>query len=196
MLSRHRKSVNFSECIRLLLRPFRSFFYMRERILRISAAPHEVALGFSIGIFLAFSPFFGLHIVFAVFFSWILRGNFAAAIIGTVFSNPLTFLPIIMADYKIGYLFLSFFRDINEISLSQVRTMLGSLTFSEVWLVFGNTWDLIMMPVILGSVLLGFIFSGLSYMGIYRTTARFQQKRYQKMMKKMHLQQDGSGDAL
>ncbi|WP_208438373.1 DUF2062 domain-containing protein [Bartonella vinsonii] len=188
MLFRRREPVDFVKRVRLWLWPrrsfSRSFCYIRKRILRISATPHKVALGFSIGIFLACSPFFGMHVILAIFFSWILRGNFAAAIIGTVFSNPLTFLLIVMADYKIGYFCLSLFSNVNEISLSQIRILFEDLTLSNISPLFKGTWDSIMRPMILGGTLLGLIFGSLSYIGVYRAIARFQQKRYQKIIKK------------
>ncbi|EJF75222.1 DUF2062 domain-containing protein [Bartonella alsatica] len=200
MLFRRREPVDFIKRIRLWLWPrrslSRSFCYIRKRILRISATPHKVALGFSIGIFLACSPLFGMHIILAIFFSWILRGNFAAAIIGTVFSNPLTFLLIIMADYKIGYFCLSLFSNVNEISLSQIQILFSGLTLSNVSQLFKGAWDSIMKPMILGGTLLGFIFGGLSYIGVYRAIVRFQQKRYQKIIKKKRLGQRNSGDVL
>ncbi|KEG19980.1 DUF2062 domain-containing protein [Bartonella bacilliformis] len=194
MLFRHRKPINLRERIRLLVWPrrsfARSFHYMCKRILRISATPHKIALGFSIGIFSACSPFFGLHIILAVFFSWILRGNFTAAIIGTIFSNPLTFFPIIVVDYKVGYLFLSLLKHVDKISLVQIRTMFDGLTFSQIWLIFWETWDLVMMPMILGGMFLGSILGGLFYIGVYSGTVRFQKKRYKKIMKKVNLHQE------
>ncbi|MCZ2328530.1 DUF2062 domain-containing protein [Bartonella sp. F02] len=200
MFFRHKHLIGFGEHSRfwLWLRRlfYRLFFYIRKRILRISATPHKVALGFSVGIFLACSPFFGFHIILAVFLSWIFRGNFAAAIIGTIFSNPLTFLFIIMVDYKIGSLFLSFFGDVNEISLSQVRTMFDGLTVSKIWLIFENMWSLIMLPMIIGGALLGFILGILSYIGVYRAIVRFQQKQHQRMIKKNTFARENSGDVL
>ncbi len=191
MLFRRREPVAFVKRIRLWIWPrrsfSRSFCYIRKRILRISATPHKVALGFAIGIFLACSPLFGMHIILAIFFSWILRGNFAAAIIGTVFSNPFTFLLIVMADYKVGYFFLSLFSNVNEISLSQIRFLFNDLTLSSVSLLFKDAWNSIMRPMILGGILLGFTFGSLSYISVYRAIARFQQKRYQKIIKKKRL---------
>ncbi|WP_332060347.1 DUF2062 domain-containing protein [Bartonella sp. CB74] len=198
MLFRHRESMNFVKRIRLWLWPrrsfSRSFCYMRKRILRISATPHKVALGFAIGIFLACSPLLGVHIILAIVFSWILRGNFAAAIIGTVFSNPVTFLFIVMVDYKIGYLCLSLFSDVNEISLSQIRALFDGLTISNASLLFKDAWNSIMMPMIIGGIFLGFILGSFSYIGVYRAITRFQQKRYQKIMKKRRLWQGNSGN--
>ncbi|MCZ2203817.1 DUF2062 domain-containing protein [Bartonella sp. A05] len=203
MLFRHRKPVDFGERIRLLFWPrcsfSRSLSYMRKRILRISETPHKIALGFAIGVFLACSPLFGLHIFLAVFFSWVLRGNFAAAIIGTVLSNPLTFFLIIMADYKIGILCLSFLGYVNEVSLSQVYMMFDDLTLLNIRQIFKGTWDSIMMPMILGGILLGFVLGSLSYLSIHRAISRFQQNRYKKISKnkkKIPLQKENSSGVL
>ncbi|WP_455475086.1 DUF2062 domain-containing protein [Bartonella sp. B30(2025)] len=202
MLFHRRESVDFVKRIRVLFCPRRSFSrsfrYMYKRVLRISATPHKVALGFAIGIFLACSPLFGVHMILAVLFSWILRGSLAAAILGTVFSNPLTFLFIVMADYKIGYLCLSFFRgaDVNEISFSQVRTLFDGLTLSNVSLLFEDAWNSIMMPMVIGGIILGLIFGSLSYVGVYRAIVRFQHKRYQKIMKKRRLAQENWSNVL
>lgn len=200
MLFGRRESTDFVKRLRLLLWPCRSFSrsfsYMRKRILRISATPHKVALGFAIGIFLACSPLFGMHIVLAIFFSWLFRANFAAAIIGTIFSNPLTFLLIVMADYKVGYFCLSLFSDVNEISLSQIRALFNGLTFTNISLLFKGAWISIMKPIFLGGSLLGFVFGGLSYISVYRAIARFQQKRYQKIIKRKRLRQEKSDNIL
>ncbi|MET3589471.1 uncharacterized protein (DUF2062 family) [Bartonella silvatica] len=200
MLFRRREPVGFVKRMRLWLWPRRSFSrsfrYIRKRILRISATPHKVALGFAIGIFLACSPLFGMHIVLAIFLSWLLRANFAAAIIGTIFSNPLTFLLIVMADYKVGYFCLSLFSNVNEISLMQIRALFNGLTLSNISLLFKGTWDSIMRPMILGGTLLGFMFGGLSYIGVYRAIARFQRKRYQRIVKKRIYDTKKTGDIL
>ncbi|KEC55442.1 DUF2062 domain-containing protein [Bartonella koehlerae] len=200
MLFRRREPIDFVKRIRLWLWPRRSFsrlfFYIHKRILRISATPHKVALGFAIGIFLACSPLFGMHIVLAIFFSWILRANFAAAIIGTIFSNPLTFLLIVVADYKVGSFCLSLFSNVSEISLSQIHTLFDGLTLSNTSLLFKGAWQTIMRPMILGGTLLGFIFGSLSYIGTYRAITRFQQKRYQKIIKKSVCSKKKSDDIL
>ncbi len=196
MLFRSREPIDFVTRIRLWLWPrrsfSRSFCYIHKRILRISATPHEVALGVAVGIFLACSPFFGLHIILAIFLSWLLRANFAAAIIGTVFSNPLTFLLIVMADYKVGYFCLSLFSDVKEISLLQICALFNGLTLSNLSLLFKGAWDTIMSPMILGGTLLGIVFGGLSYIGVYRATVRFKQKRYQKIIKKKRFKKRSS----
>ena len=44
----------------------RFFLYYWKRLIRIPESPHSISLGFSIGVFIAFSPFIGLHTVLSL----------------------------------------------------------------------------------------------------------------------------------
>lgn len=57
---------------------------------------HSIAAGIASGAAVSFTPFLGLHFVLAITISWLVRGNFLAAIFGTVIGNPWTF-PLIYA---------------------------------------------------------------------------------------------------
>lgn len=72
----------------------RAFEYAGHRVRRIPDTPHRIALGFACGVFATFSPFYGLHFLYAALLAWIVRSNILAALIGTFFGNPITF-PII-----------------------------------------------------------------------------------------------------
>lgn len=191
MLFRRRKPISFIERIRLWLWPRRSFSrslrYYGKRLLRISATPHQVALGLAIGVFAASSPFVGLHIILAGIVASLLRGNIAAAILGTILSNPLTFLPIVMADYKIGHMLLSTFGNVQAIPLSEIRQMFDGLSLSQAWSSLLEAWEPVMMPIILGGVVLGAILGSLSYVCAYRATFQFQKRHKEKMTEKLKL---------
>jgi uncharacterized protein (DUF2062 family) len=83
---------------------FRSYF---RRLLAIDDPPERTALAFSIGVFIAFSPFLGLHTVLATLIAFIFRFNKIAIYTGTFINNPfLTLVPIIVGSYAIGALIL------------------------------------------------------------------------------------------
>lgn len=190
MLFRRRKPISFLERLRVWLWPRRSFSrslrYYGKRLLRISATPHQVALGLAIGILAASSPFVGLHIIFAGIIAWILGGNVAAAVLGTMLSNPLTFLPIVMADYKLGNICLSIFDNVEEIPLSEIREMFEGLSLSQAWSTILEAWGPVMKPVILGGLVLGATLSSLAYICAYRATFQFQKRRKEKMAEKIN----------
>ncbi|EJF90629.1 DUF2062 domain-containing protein [Bartonella tamiae] len=188
MLFRRRKPMTFFERVRVWLWPRSSFSrslrYMGKRILRIRATPHRVALGLAIGVLAGCSPLFGLHIIIALIFAWILRGNMAAAALGTLLSNPLTFFPIVAADYKLGHKMLSLFGHVDEIPLSEIKSMFDGVTLSQGWSLLMEAWDSVMKPMLLGGAILGLALGAVAYIFAYRATFNFQKKRHEKMSEK------------
>jgi hypothetical protein len=74
-----------------------------RRLLAIDDPPERTALAFSIGVFIAFSPFLGLHTITATVLAFLFRFNKVAIYSGTFINNPfLTLVPIIIASYGIG----------------------------------------------------------------------------------------------
>jgi uncharacterized protein (DUF2062 family) len=83
---------------------FRATF---RRLLAIDDPPERTALAFSIGVFIAFSPFLGLHTIAATLIAFLFRFNKIAIYAGTFLNNPfLTLVPIIIASYAVGALVL------------------------------------------------------------------------------------------
>lgn len=74
-----------------------------RRLLALDDPPERTALAFSIGVFIAFSPFLGLHTIMALALAFLFRFNKIAIFTGTFVNNPfLTLVPIILASYAIG----------------------------------------------------------------------------------------------
>src|SRR5919205_1896761 len=83
---------------------FRAAF---RRLLAIDDPPERTALAFSIGVFIAFSPFLGLHTIMATAIAFLFRFNKIAIYTGTFVNNPFfTLVPIIIASYAVGALVL------------------------------------------------------------------------------------------
>lgn len=78
-----------------------------RRLLALDDPPERTARAFAIGVFIAFSPFLGLHTIMATLVAFIFRFNKIAVYSGTFINNPfLTLVPIIVASYAIGALVL------------------------------------------------------------------------------------------
>ena len=74
---------------------FRATF---RRLLALDDPPERTALAFAIGVFIAFSPFLGLHTILATLIAFVFRFNKVAIYTGTFINNPfLTLIPIIIA---------------------------------------------------------------------------------------------------
>jgi uncharacterized protein (TIGR03546 family) len=86
--------------------------WLREHSLRLLAirdTPEAIAGGVAIGMFFAFTPFFGLKELSTIFFSWLLRANIIAAVLAVTAHNILLpLMPVIYRwEYDIGFWLLS-----------------------------------------------------------------------------------------
>ncbi len=75
----------------------RAVSYVGHRLRRLPDTPQKIARGVGLGVFVSFTPLFGLHFVLATALALLFRGNVVAALLGTFFGNPLTF-PFIAAS--------------------------------------------------------------------------------------------------
>jgi uncharacterized protein len=80
----------------------RALEYLGHRVRRLPDTPHKIALGFACGVFAAFTPLFGLHLLLAAGLAWLVRGNVLAGLIGTMAANPLTFPLIASVSLTLG----------------------------------------------------------------------------------------------
>lgn len=80
----------------------RAFHYVTHRIRRLPDNPHRIARGVGAGVFVSFTPLFGLHFISAVISAKIVRGNILASLLGTFFGNPITFPIIAFSSMKLG----------------------------------------------------------------------------------------------
>src|SRR5256885_4684522 len=79
---------------------FRATF---RRLLALDDPPERTALAFSLGVFIAFSPFLGLHTILATLIAFMFRFNKVAIYTGTFVNNPFfTLVPIIVGSYAVG----------------------------------------------------------------------------------------------
>lgn len=67
-----------------------------HKLLSLRASPHQIALGFAIGVFIGIFPTFGLGGVFIIALATFWKFNIPAAIVGTLMGNPL-FAPLWIA---------------------------------------------------------------------------------------------------
>ena len=76
--------------------------YLRQ-ILHLNESPHRTALAFAVGVFIAFSPTYGLHTLSVVFCTWAFRLNFLALMVGAGINNSWTLVPILGATIWTGF---------------------------------------------------------------------------------------------
>lgn len=84
----------------------RAFRYVKHRMRRLPDTPEKIARGIFAGVFTVFSPFYGLHFIFAALIAWVLRGNILASLLATFVGNPLTYVPIGIISLTTGHFIL------------------------------------------------------------------------------------------
>ncbi len=81
----------------------RAFHYVRHRLRRLPDSPERIARGIWAGVFAAFTPLYTMHFFIAIFLAKVMRGNMLAALMGTFFGNPLTYVPIAVVSLQSGH---------------------------------------------------------------------------------------------
>ena len=153
---------------------FRAAF---RRLLAIDDPPERTALAFSIGVFIAFSPFLGLHTIMATALAFIFRFNKIAIYTGTFINNPfLTLVPIIIVSYGVGAFILGRPLSIPDEGLELLK---NPRLFSGDYyrLLFVQSWNNIVWPFSVGATALSVVCSLLAYPLTLRALRAYQGRK-------------------
>lgn len=78
-----------------------------EKLLFYEKSPKKVALACGMGVYIAFSPFIGLHTIMLIASGWLFNLNIPLLLaVGYVVNNPWSMIPLFAAGYGIGYVVL------------------------------------------------------------------------------------------
>ena len=138
---------------------FRAAF---RRLLAIDDPPERTALAFSIGVFIAFSPFLGLHTIMATAIAFFFRFNKIAIYTGTFLNNPFfTLVPIIIASYAVGAFILGRPLSIPDEGLELLKNprILSGEYYQQL---FVQSWSIV-WPFSVGATALSVVCSLLAY---------------------------------
>jgi uncharacterized protein (DUF2062 family) len=121
-------------------------------MLHLDDNPHRIAMAFSLGVFIAFSPFIGLQIISAVFLAWVLRLNTLAVLLGTLLNNPWTIAPIFGTGLWVG------------VEIYGRHHLFQPIRWHELTIVnLIPQFEPTLMPFLLGTTLLGIVASVMVY---------------------------------
>jgi uncharacterized protein (DUF2062 family) len=138
---------------------FRSTF---RRLLALDDPPERTALAFSLGVFIAFSPFLGLHTILATLIAFVFRFNKVAVYTGTFINNPFfTLVPIVISSYAIGAFVLGRPLRIPAAGV-ELLTHPHPLTASYYHQLFRESWDIV-WPFSIGGIMLSVVCSLIAY---------------------------------
>ena len=137
-----------------------SFRSLLKQVLHLQESPQRTALAFAIGVFIGFSPAYGLHTVMVFFCTWAFGLNFLALMVGAFLNNPWTVVPILGATYLVGALLLG-------------RSDSPSFDWHDVS--FGAIYEQVMpyaVPFFLGGIVLSLLGAALAYPLAYYFVAK------------------------
>lgn len=80
----------------------RAATYVWHRLRRLPDQPHRIGRGVAAGVFVSFTPLFGVHFLSAAACAWLVGGNVLAALLATFVGNPVTFPFIAVLAVSLG----------------------------------------------------------------------------------------------
>lgn len=130
-----------------------------KTILSLDSHPGHISLGFSVGVFISFTPFIGFHSIMAIVIAFVFRLNKLTCVTATWVNTPLTVIPMLGLSYKLG----SFLLGDPPVEL-HVKSM---------------EWQYLKphaASLMIGSSIIGFLAAVLSYIVVYYVIVRYRQK--------------------
>lgn len=136
-----------------------------RQILHLDETPHRTALAFAVGVFIGFSPAYGLHMIMVGICAWTFGWNVVALLAGAFLNNPWTLIPILGATYWTGATLLGM-REFPTFDWSD-------LSFTGLYhQVAPHAW-----PFVLGGMVLSVAGSLLAYPVAYVLLTRYRRAR-------------------
>lgn len=202
MVFKRRDKRSWARVLRELLWPqggwTRAFYYIRHRLNRLPDDPARIARGFAAGVFISFSPLFGLHVVGALAIAWVFRGNLLAALIGTFVGNPATYPIFAVFSMKLGDWMLGRHPVDGALVEGGVVGAFGEAT-ADLWHNFlaiftsavphwdglAGFFDTVFLPYFIGSLPLGIVAAVLSHYGSKPVIAAYQHRRRARLKQRL-----------
>ncbi|MGA1602972.1 MAG: DUF2062 domain-containing protein [Prochlorothrix sp.] len=139
------------------------------RLIRLQSTPSQMARGLGVGVFAGSFPFFGFQTLIGVTLAVPFRGNPMMAALGTWISNPLTYVPLFVFNFKLGCWILR---------LEDMGLNLSTIKSLEAWQEWGMSSIAAFMA---GCVVTGVTLGVLSYWGSLVWFRRQKQQRLQRL---------------
>ena len=140
--------------------------YVRDRIrgvLKLNDPPHKLALAMALGVFIAFSPWFGLHIASCIALAWVLRLNKVVVLTATFINNPWTTVPMYGFCLWVGFKLTG-----RDAALPKIDW--ASLHFRDLFTVL----EPFLWPFVVGTLAVGAAAAALSYALFFWLVKRYR----------------------
>jgi uncharacterized protein (DUF2062 family) len=141
---------------------FRGFL---RQLLHLGDSPERTALAFSIGVFLSFSPFIGLHTIIGLVIAFLFKLNRLALLIGVYVNTPWTLAPAASLGTAVGFFALG-----SEGKLSQISW--DSMLSESFWKRMLSDVENLLLPFFVGNLVLSFVAALIAYLITRRVLLR------------------------
>lgn len=166
----------------------RAFQYLRHRLGRLPDQPHRIARGIAAGVFISFSPVFGLHMIGAAAIAWAMRGNVIAALLATFVGNPVSYPFIALGGMRLGHAMLgshfdggirhSFWRNFADATHDLRLNLVAMFTDAPThWASMARFFDEIFLPYLVGGTVLGVVAGVIAYYLTLPVISAYQHRR-------------------
>ncbi len=147
-------------------------------VTRLEDTPYRIAMGCACGLFSCVLPIFGQMVVSMVL-ARLFRANVVASIPWTWLSNPATSLPLWYGCYRVGAALLR--EDALKMAvLHNLVTHLERDGLTATLAAGGALLGQAVVPLLLGTVIIGLVFGALGYLAIKPLVVRLQARRTAK----------------
>jgi uncharacterized protein len=128
--------------------------YYLLKIIRLKGEPHELAMGMTIGVFVAMLPIMPFHIILAVALALFFRASKITAVIGCWASNPFNWYIVYFLNYRIGAFVLGLKGD-NKGFASIIESMHHSEDAMELVTRIASSSGNIIAAFLIGGIIMG-----------------------------------------
>lgn len=155
-------------------------------LIKLRSSPRAIAGGFALGTFIAFTPTVGVQIILAVVIATFFNMNRPAAMIPVWITNPITVAPIYTFNYWLGSKFWDGppLKEVSGLFIDIGRTMarLEFWDIKEQFLAVLHMGREILIPLLLGSLIVGLISGFLVYILSLKLLSVFFSRRSNKRL--------------
>jgi len=160
--------------------------FIEIRLLHINDSPHRLALGVALGLFVAWLPLYGLHLIIVLSLTLLFGANKFTGLASTWANNPFTVIPIYYLNYLFGKKLTGFFHIGSSLNSEQKSELLHlsekvkdipmNLFATDFWRQVSKVFMQIGVELTVGSVILGLTAALLGYVVCYHVIIWYRQK--------------------
>lgn len=144
-----------------------------RRLLLLDESPRRTALAFSVGVFLGFSPFWGLHTALGLVAAFVFRLNRLAVLVGLWTNTPWTMAPFASLGTALGFWLMG-----GEARLPKIPTV--SLLSTEFWQGSLAEFKFLVGPFFIGNMVLSVLAAAAAYFAIKWVLIQNAKRRLEK----------------